>query len=65
MITVFPNSVHCSNVFTTTNPVTQTAEVAVKKALINPTFSPLLLAMGKLSKKLPNKITAKNPNTKI
>jgi hypothetical protein len=60
-MTILPNRDQNSAVFTTTNPVTQTAEADVNKAFIYPTLSPLLLAIGRLSKIEPKRIKLPNP----
>ena len=46
----------------TINPVTQVAEVAVKRALIKPILFPVLEATGRLSSIVPMVITIRNPN---
>jgi len=48
----------------TINPVTQVAEVAVKRALIKPTLLPVLEAAGRLRSIVPMIITVRNPNSK-
>ena len=59
---IFPNRVQCPIVFTTTNPVTQFAEVAVNKAFKKPILSPDLLAYGKFNKNVPINIINANPS---
>jgi hypothetical protein len=49
----------------TINPVTQGAEVAVKRALIKPILFPVLEAAGRLRSIVPIVITARNPNNNI
>ncbi len=46
----------------TINPVTQVAEVAVKRALIKPILPPVLEAAGRLRSIVPMVITTRNPN---
>ena len=48
----------------TINPVTQVAEVAVKRALIKPILFPVLGATGRLRSIVPMIITIRNPNSK-
>jgi len=76
-IVIIPNPPHCKRiritncpkieksfpVSRTINPVTQVAEVAVKRALIKPILIPSLEAAGRLRSIVPKPITAKNPNT--
>ncbi|MBA7587216.1 hypothetical protein ES708_29234 [subsurface metagenome] len=76
---IIPNPPHCKRiriincpkveksfpVSRTINPVTQVAEVAVKKALIKPILIPSLEAVGRLRTIVPKPITTKNPNTNI
>ena len=45
---------------TTAKPVTQTAEVAVNKAISHGTLCPLALAQGNISKAIPNKMVTRN-----
>ena len=45
-----------------TNPVTQTAEVAVNSASMGGVIVRVWVAIGSIKRKLPNKITATNPN---
>jgi hypothetical protein len=52
-------------VSTTTNPVTQVADVAVKNASNPSNPFPFWVAIGKLSKKLPMRIITAKPNTSI
>ncbi len=58
-ITIWPNIVQVFAVFTTINPVTVDADVAVNKESMNEIGS--LWAKGRDSKIAPNKIKAKNP----
>ena len=63
-ITAWPKKDQVVAVSTVTSPVTQVAEVAVKKALKSPALSPLRAAMGRDSRRVPTKmITAKEPAT--
>jgi len=48
----------------TINPVTQVAEVAVKRASIKPILFPVLEATGRLRSIVPMIITIRNPNSK-
>lgn len=52
-------------VSTTTRPVTQTAEVAVKSAEIKFVLCPVADENGKVSKKAPVKMVNEKPKTKI
>jgi len=75
-IVIIPNPPHCKRiritncpkveksfpVSSTINPVTQVAEVAVKRALIKPTLFPVLEAAGILRRIAPIIITVRNPN---
>jgi len=77
-IVIIPNPPHCKSirmvncpkveksfpVSKTINPVTQVAEVAVKRALIKPTLLPVLEAAGRLRSIVPMIITVRNPNSK-
>ena len=65
IITNLPNIVQCSRVLTTTRPVTQTADVAVKRAFTMPILSPSLLDIGRFNKNVPIQTTAKNPSITI
>ena len=76
-IVIIPNPPHCRRiritncpkveksfpVSSTINPVTQVAEVAVKRALIKPIPFAVLEAEGRLRRIVPIVITTKNPNT--
>jgi hypothetical protein len=76
-IVIMPNPPHCRRiritncpkiekslpVSSTINPVTQVAEVAVKRALIKPILFAVLEAEGRLRRIVPIVITTKNPDT--
>ncbi|GAH93532.1 unnamed protein product, partial [marine sediment metagenome] len=76
-IVIIPNPPHCKRiritncpkaekslpVSNTINPVTQVAEVEVKRALIKPILFAVLEAEGRLRRIVPIVITTKNPNT--
>jgi hypothetical protein len=64
-MTNLPNNDQNVPVSTTTRPVTQTAEVAVKKAFRKPGLLPLALEMGSVNKSAPINITAANPKIRI
>jgi len=78
-IVIIPNPPHCKSiriincpkveksfpVSRTINPVTQVAEVAVKRALIKLMLLPLLEAAGRVSNIAPVVITKKYPNNII
>lgn len=65
IITVFPKVDQWVAVSTMVNPVTQTADVAVNKALIIPILCLLLLAIGRFKSVVPITIIIKNPITNI
>lgn len=62
---VFPKLDQYVPVSTTTNPVTQTADVAVKKEVNNPVGLPLAEDIGRDKKMVPITISMPNPITKI
>ena len=76
-IVIIPNPPHCKRiritncpkiekslpVSSTINPVTQVAEVAVKRALIKPMLLAVPEAEGRLRRIVPIVITTKNPDT--
>ena len=76
-IVIIPNPPHCRRiritncpkveksfpVSSTINPVTQVAEVEVKRALMKPMLFPVLEAAGRLRSIVPKLIATKNPNT--
>jgi len=76
-IVIIPNPPHCKRiritncpkeeksfpVSSTINPVTQVAEVAVKRALMKPILFAVLEAEGRLRRIVPIVITTKNPDT--
>lgn len=78
-IVIIPNPPHCMSiriincpkveksfgVSNTINPVTQVAEVAVKRALIKPILFAVLEAAGRLRSIVPTAITEKKPNANI
>jgi hypothetical protein len=59
MMTICPKRLQVVAVSTTTNPVTQVAEVAVNKAFRKPMLSPLCTAKGSVSRRLPARIVKK------
>jgi hypothetical protein len=75
-IVIIPNPPHCKRiritncpkaekslpVSNTINPVTQVAEVAVKRALIKPILFAVLEAEGRLRSIVPTAIAERNPN---
>lgn len=61
-MTKCPKAEKASPVSSTINPVTQVAEVAVKRALIKPILFPVLEAAGRLRSIAPIKITIRKPN---
>jgi len=75
-IVIIPNPPHCKRiritncpkveksfpVSSTINPVTQVAEVAVKRALMKPILFPMLEAAGRLRSIVPTAIAERNPN---
>ena len=65
-ITAWPKRDQVVAVSTVTSPVTQVAEVAVKKALNSPALSPDRVAMGRLSSRVPTRMmTAKELATSL
>jgi hypothetical protein len=64
-ITNCPKREKALPVFRTINPVTQVAEVAVKRALMKLTLLPSLEAIGKVRSKAPVIITKSHPNAII
>ncbi|AAO36762.1 hypothetical protein CTC_02282 [Clostridium tetani E88] len=50
---------------TVTNPVTQVADVDIKKQSIKGVFSPLLVAIDRFNSIVPVRITIAKPNAKI
>ena len=63
MITSWPKRVKVVPVSTTTSPVTQIAEVAVKTASRIAKPCPLVVASGKLRSNAPHRISAAKPRT--
>jgi hypothetical protein len=75
-IVIIPNPPHCKRISITNcpkveksfpvsrtiNPVTQVAEVAVKRALIKPILFAVLEAAGRLRSIVPTAIAERNPN---
>ena len=61
-ITACPNSDQYVAVSCTMSPVTQTAEVAVNRALGKLVTVPADAETGSISSRLPSKITARNPS---
>src|SRR5699024_6563554 len=64
IIITWPKVVQCAAVFKVTKPVTQVADVAVKKQSKSGVHMPSLEDIGKCSNKAPIIITNKNPVTK-
>jgi len=76
-IVIIPNPPHCKRiritncpkveksfpVSSTINPVTQVAEVEVKRALMKPILFSVLEATGRLRSIVPTAIAERNPNT--
>src|SRR5687767_7061862 len=62
-IAAWPNVDQYEPVSTTTRPVTQTAEVAVKRATLNGGDEPLAVETGSIRSKVPSAITPAKPNT--
>ena len=60
-MTILPKRFQVVAVSTTTRPVTQTADVEVKKAFKNPTLLPDFVARGVVKSRAPIIITAKKP----
>lgn len=65
MITTCPNADQYVAVSTTTSPVTQIAEVAVKNEFIKPAHSPLFVENGSNKSIVPSAIAKANPNAII
>ena len=65
MITTFPNKLQWVAVSNTTNPVTHTADVAVKSESTKLVGCPLLLEIGKDSILAPTKVRSKKPTVII
>ncbi|KAF5033556.1 hypothetical protein DSECCO2_605480 [anaerobic digester metagenome] len=63
-IIVLPKTVQWEAVLTTTSPVTQTADVAVKRALTKPTLLPFCEATGNVRRIAPIKMIVVNPRKK-
>lgn len=63
-MTAWPNPLHSVAVSRTTNPVTQTADVAVNNASTNRARSPSAEAKGRLSRRVPLRMSTAKPRTK-
>lgn len=61
-ITIFPNKLHVEKIGNVTSPVTQVADVAVNKASIYGTDSPVAELIGNFNNKLPKRITIIKPS---
>lgn len=60
-ITTSPKTDQCDSVSTTTRPVMQTADVAVNSAASQPADSPVVVAIGRVSRSVPSPMAPPNP----